>query len=86
MLLTFLLLYTQAIQEIPSQTRELYKTAWEIKQRAIIDMAADRSIYSFTTSLLLYVYLSADQAARKHRYGSINMAADRSIYISRKIQ
>ena len=30
------------IQEIPSFIREKYKTAWEIKQKSIIDMCADR--------------------------------------------
>lgn len=35
----------QAIDEIPSEIRELYKTAWEIKQKVLIDQAADRSIY-----------------------------------------
>ena len=32
----------QNIQEIPSFIREKYKTAWEIKQKSIIDMSADR--------------------------------------------
>lgn len=35
----------QEIPEIPEDIRELYKTAWEIKQRALIDMAADRGAY-----------------------------------------
>jgi ribonucleoside-diphosphate reductase alpha subunit len=30
------------IQEIPDIIKELYKTSWEISQKAIIDMAADR--------------------------------------------
>ncbi len=30
---------------IPNDLKELYKTAWEIKQKVLIDMAADRSIY-----------------------------------------
>ncbi|WP_039359773.1 ribonucleoside-diphosphate reductase subunit alpha, partial [Candidatus Protochlamydia amoebophila] len=32
----------QGIEEIPSEIKELYKTVWEIKQKALIDMAADR--------------------------------------------
>ena len=36
----------QSIEGIPQEIKELYKTAWEIKQRAIIDMAADRGILS----------------------------------------
>ena len=35
----------QGIEEIPAEIRELYKTAWEIKQRTIIDMAADRGAF-----------------------------------------
>ena len=35
----------QNINEIPDDIKELYKTVWEIKQRAIIDMAADRGAY-----------------------------------------
>jgi ribonucleoside-diphosphate reductase alpha chain len=35
----------QQINEIPADIRELYKTVWEIKQRNIIDMAADRGAY-----------------------------------------
>ncbi len=35
----------QDIDEIPGNLKELYKTVWEIKQKAIIDMAADRGAY-----------------------------------------
>ena len=35
----------QNIEEIPAEIKELYKTVWEIKQRNIIDMAADRGAY-----------------------------------------
>lgn len=35
----------QEIPEIPADIRELYKTAWEIKQRTLIDMAADRGAF-----------------------------------------
>ena len=35
----------QQIEEIPADIKELYKTVWEIKQRNIIDMAADRGAY-----------------------------------------
>ncbi|MFA6917055.1 MAG: ribonucleoside-diphosphate reductase subunit alpha [Parachlamydiales bacterium] len=35
----------QHIEEIPFEMKQLYKTVWEIKQKAIIDMAADRSPY-----------------------------------------
>ena len=35
----------QTIDEIPADIKELYKTVWEIKQRAIIDQAADRGAF-----------------------------------------
>ena len=35
----------QNIQEIPQYLKDLYKTAWEISQKAIIDQAADRGAY-----------------------------------------
>ncbi len=35
----------QAINEVPENIKELYKTVWEIKQKSIIDMAADRGAY-----------------------------------------
>merc|ERR1712151_1345619 len=31
--------------DLPSDVKELYKTVWEIKQRAVLDMAADRGAY-----------------------------------------
>jgi ribonucleotide reductase alpha subunit len=42
----------QDIPEIPKDIQELYKTAWEIKQKNIIDMAADRGIYICQTQSL----------------------------------
>ncbi|MDG2228194.1 MAG: ribonucleoside-diphosphate reductase subunit alpha [Flavobacteriales bacterium] len=35
----------QNIKEIPENIKELYKTAWEISQKTILDMAADRGAY-----------------------------------------
>jgi ribonucleoside-diphosphate reductase alpha chain len=35
----------QGFDWIPAEVRELYRTAWEIPQRALIDMAADRTPY-----------------------------------------
>lgn len=35
----------QNISEIPQRLKDLYKTAWEISQKAIIDQAADRGAY-----------------------------------------
>ncbi|MFT5884354.1 MAG: ribonucleoside-diphosphate reductase alpha chain [Arcticibacterium sp.] len=35
----------QNIDKIPQELKDLYKTTWEIKQKVIIDMAADRGAY-----------------------------------------
>lgn len=35
----------QNINEVPKKLKDLYKTAWEISQKAIIDLAADRGAY-----------------------------------------
>jgi ribonucleoside-diphosphate reductase alpha chain len=35
----------QKIDSIPEHIKEIYKTVWEIKQRTLIDMAADRGAY-----------------------------------------
>merc|ERR1711907_522299 len=31
--------------DLPKEVKELYKTVWEIKQRHVLDMAADRGAY-----------------------------------------
>lgn len=35
----------QAISEIPQNLKDIYRTVWEIPQKAIIDMSADRGAY-----------------------------------------
>jgi ribonucleoside-diphosphate reductase alpha chain len=35
----------QSIEEIPDNLKALYKTAWELSQKAIIDMSADRGAF-----------------------------------------
>jgi ribonucleoside-diphosphate reductase alpha chain len=35
----------QGIEAIPAEIRELYKTAWELPQKVLIDMAADRGAF-----------------------------------------
>ena len=35
----------QDIAEIPEEVRQVFRTAWEIPMRALIDMAADRGAY-----------------------------------------
>lgn len=35
----------QHIEELPEDIKELYKTVWEIKQKTVLDMAADRGAF-----------------------------------------
>jgi len=35
----------QNVQEIPTELRDIYRTAWEIPMRSLIDMAADRGAF-----------------------------------------
>lgn len=35
----------KGIEDLPASVRKLYKTVWEISQKTIIDMAADRGRY-----------------------------------------
>jgi ribonucleoside-diphosphate reductase alpha chain len=61
----------QAIEEIPQAVKDIYKTVWEIKQRTIIDMAADRGAYICQSqSLNLFVDTpSASKLTSMHFYG-----------------
>lgn len=46
----------QHLQEIPEEIKNIYKTVWEIKQKTIIDMAADRGAFICQTqSLNLFI-------------------------------
>lgn len=61
----------QHIDEIPADIRELYKTVWEIRQRVIIDMAADRGAY-IDQSQSLNIHLADPNFAKissMHFYG-----------------
>jgi ribonucleoside-diphosphate reductase alpha chain len=53
----------QKIGEIPGHIREIYKTVWEIKQRTIIDMAAERGAY-ICQSQSLNLFVDSPNAAR----------------------
>ena len=53
----------QNIMEIPSEIRELYKTAWEIPQKVLIDMAADRAPF-ICQSQSLNLFLTEPTYAR----------------------
>ena len=61
----------QNIEEIPADIKELYKTVWEIKQRHIIDMAADRGAFICQSqSLNLFVdNPTASKLTSMHFYG-----------------
>jgi ribonucleoside-diphosphate reductase alpha chain len=60
----------QQIEEIPADIKEIYKTVWEIRQRNIIDMAADRGAYICQSqSLNLFVETpSASKLTSMHFY------------------
>jgi len=61
----------QNIDEIPADIKELYKTVWEIKQRNIIDMAADRGAYICQSqSLNLFIdNATTSKLTSMHFYG-----------------
>jgi len=52
----------QGIEEIPQHIQDLYKTTWEIKQRIIIDMAAERGPYIDQSQSLNIHMLDANPA------------------------
>jgi ribonucleoside-diphosphate reductase alpha chain len=53
----------QAIDELPSEVRELYRTAWELPQRALIDLAAARAPW-IDQSQSLNLFLADPQIGR----------------------
>jgi ribonucleoside-diphosphate reductase alpha chain len=61
----------QHIIEIPLETRLLYKTVWEIKQKNIIDQSADRTPFvCHTQSLNLYIEApDISKLTNMHFYG-----------------
>ena len=61
----------QGIKEIPEDIQALYKTAWEIKQRTLIDMAAARGAF-ICQSQSLNLFMESPNYARltsMHFYG-----------------
>lgn len=61
----------QNIEEIPQFLRDLYKTVWEIKQKVIIDMAADRGAF-ICQSQSMNIHL---EAANNKNLSSMHMYA-----------
>jgi ribonucleoside-diphosphate reductase alpha chain len=53
----------QQIDEIPAAIKEIYKTVWEIRQRNIIDMAADRGAF-ICQSQSLNLFVETPSAGR----------------------
>ncbi len=53
----------QGIEDIPKQVRDVYKTAYEISQKVIIDMSADRGAY-ICQSQSLNVFMEAPTFAK----------------------
>lgn len=53
----------QDIPGIPTEIKELYKTVWEIKQRSLIDMAADRGAF-ICQSQSLNLFVDAPSATK----------------------
>lgn len=53
----------QHIEEVPADIKELYKTVWEIKQRNLIDMAADRGAF-ICQSQSLNLFVDSPTAAK----------------------
>ena len=46
----------QALDELPADLRAVYRTAWEVPMRSLIDMAADRGAFiDQSQSLNLFV-------------------------------
>ena len=61
----------QGLFSIPEHIRELYKTTWEIKQRHVLDMAADRGAYIDQSQSLNIHMVDANPAkvTSMHFYG-----------------
>ena len=60
----------QNIEEIPENIKSLYKTAWEISQKVLLDMAADRGL--LLTNLNLDIFMENANFAKltsMHFYG-----------------
>ena len=61
----------QAIANIPEHIRDLYKTTWEIRQKHVLDMAADRGAYIDQSQSLNIHMVDANPAkvTSMHFYG-----------------
>ena len=76
----------QNIPEISQEMKDLYKTSWEIKQRVIIDMSADRGRYICQTQSLNIFMEDPDfqKLSSMHFYGHSKGLKTGSYYLRTK--
>lgn len=76
----------QAIPEIPQELKDLYKTVWEIKQRTLIDMSADRGAFICQSQSLNIFMEDPDfkKLSSMHFYGWTKGLKTGSYYIRTK--
>ena len=76
----------QAIEEIPIEIKERYKTVWEIKQKVIIDMAKDRGSFVCQSQSMNLFFESptADVLSSAHFYSWKSGLKTISYYIRSK--
>lgn len=76
----------QNIPEISKEMKDLYKTSWEIKQRVIIDMSADRGRYICQTQSLNIFMEDPDfqKLSSMHFYGHSKGLKTGSYYLRTK--
>ena len=76
----------QQIEEIPKEIRELYKTVWELKQKSLVDLSADRSPF-ICQSQSLNIFMARPTFAllsKMHFYGWKRGLKTGSYYIRSK--
>jgi len=74
----------QSIEEIPKNIRDLYKIVWEIKQKVLVDMAADRGAFICQSqSLNLFVEDPTYQKLSSMHFYSWNRGLKTGIYYLR---
>jgi ribonucleoside-diphosphate reductase alpha chain len=74
----------QNIDEIPLKIKNIYKTVWEISQKVLIDLAADRGIYICQSqSLNLFIKQPSFQQLTKMHFYSWNKGLKTGIYYLR---
>lgn len=74
----------QGIDEIPKDVKEVYKTVWEISQKALIDQAADRGVYICQSqSLNLFIKQPTFQQLTKMHFYSWKKGLKTGLYYLR---